>query len=98
MKHVFKRLSPLVFFLIFIISTPYAAFSQADVLAPSPPDDPVQGGGMGARGGLGDPGDGGCDPVDPGCPIDGGLSALLVVGAGYGIRKVRQARKTVNPE
>ena len=40
--------------------------------------------------------DGGCDPSDPGCPIDGGLSALLVIGAGYGIRKVRQARKTVD--
>ena len=43
--------------------------------------------------------DPGCDPVtntypdgSP-CPIDGGLSALLVVGVGYGIKKVRDARK-----
>lgn len=42
-----------------------------------------------------DPGDGGCDPLDPGCPIDGGLSALLALGAGYGIKKVRDARKAV---
>ena len=41
-------------------------------------------------------GDPSCDPLDPACPIDGGLSALLAVGVGYGIRKVRQARKTVN--
>ena len=46
----------------------------------------------------GDPGTGGCDPLDPTCPIDGGLSALLAVGVGYGIRKVRQARKAVDPE
>ena len=39
------------------------------------------------------PGDPGCDPLDPLCPIDGGLSALLVAGAGYGIKKVRDARK-----
>ncbi|MGN6532310.1 MAG: PID-CTERM protein-sorting domain-containing protein [Ginsengibacter sp.] len=36
---------------------------------------------------------GGCDPLDPKCPIDGGLTALLVLGAGYGIKKVRDARK-----
>ncbi len=42
------------------------------------------------------PGDGGCDPLDPKCPIDGGLSALLVLGAGYGIKKVRDARKANN--
>ena len=42
------------------------------------------------------PGDGGCDPLDPKCPIDGGLSALLVLGAGYGIKKVREARKANN--
>ena len=45
---------------------------------------------------AGDPGDGGCDPLDPKCPIDGGLSALLVLGAGYGIKKVRDARKANN--
>lgn len=32
------------------------------------------------------------DPFDP-CPIDGGLSALLIVGVGYGIKKVRDSRK-----
>ena len=42
---------------------------------------------------IGDPS---CDPADPGCPIDGGLSALLILGAGYGIKKVRDARKTNN--
>ncbi len=36
---------------------------------------------------------GGCDPLDPKCPIDGGLTALLILGAGYGIKKVRDARK-----
>ena len=32
------------------------------------------------------------DPFDP-CPIDGGLTALLAVGIGYGIKKVRDSRK-----
>ena len=40
----------------------------------------------------------GCDPADPACPIDGGLSALLAIGAGYGIKKIRDARKAVDPE
>ena len=40
----------------------------------------------------------GCDPLDPTCPIDGGLSALLAIGAGYGIKKIRDARKAVDPE
>lgn len=44
---------------------------------------------------LADP-DPSCDPLDPACPIDGGLSALLVLGAGYGIKKVRDARKAKN--
>ena len=35
---------------------------------------------------------GGCDPLDPACPIDGGLTALLAIGVGYGIKKVREAR------
>lgn len=39
--------------------------------------------------------DPGCDMLDPTCPIDGGLSALLVLGAGYGIKKVRDARKNI---
>lgn len=42
---------------------------------------------------------GGCDPVDPSCPIDGGLVALLAVGVGYGIKKVRDAnRNSEEPE
>ena len=35
------------------------------------------------------------DPLDtdnPACPIDGGLTALLAIGVGYGIKKVREAR------
>ena len=42
---------------------------------------------------AGDPGDGGCDPGDPTCPIDGGITALLAVGAAYGIKKVRDSKK-----
>ncbi len=38
--------------------------------------------------------DGGCDPLDPACPIDGGVIALLVTGAGYGIKKVIDTKKT----
>ena len=34
-----------------------------------------------------------CDPLDPACPIDGGLSLLLAVGAGYGVKKLRDSRK-----
>ena len=29
----------------------------------------------------------GCDPLDPTCPIDGGLVLLLATGVGYGIIK-----------
>ena len=49
-----------------------------------------------AQGGPGDPQ---CDPIDntypdgTPCPIDGGLSALLAIGVGYGIKKARDARK-----
>lgn len=39
-------------------------------------------------------GDPGCDTLDPGCPIDGGLTALLAVGVGYGIKKVRDSGKS----
>lgn len=35
----------------------------------------------------------GCDPLNPACPIDGGLSALLAIGVGYGIKKIRDSRK-----
>ncbi len=44
----------------------------------------------------------GCDPLcncrQDGsiCPIDGGLSALIAVGVGYGIKKVRDARKAIS--
>ncbi|MBS1762711.1 MAG: hypothetical protein JSR00_07540 [Bacteroidetes bacterium] len=41
----------------------------------------------------GDPGDGGCDPLDPACPIDGGLSLLLAAGIGLGARKAYKAHK-----
>lgn len=39
------------------------------------------------------PGDPSCDPLDPGCPIDGGLGLLLAAGAGYGIKKIREIQK-----
>ncbi|HZW69622.1 MAG TPA: hypothetical protein VFF57_02055 [Hanamia sp.] len=35
--------------------------------------------------GGGNPGDPGCDPDDPYCPIDGGLTVLIIFGAGYGV-------------
>lgn len=37
-----------------------------------------------------------CDYQDPDipCPIDGGLTVLLAVGVGYGIKKVLDARKS----
>ena len=44
-------------------------------------------------------GDPGCDPLcncradGSICPIDGGLSILLAIGIGYGIKKVRDTRK-----
>jgi hypothetical protein len=31
--------------------------------------------------------DPGCDPADPACPIDGGLSFLIAAGLGIGARK-----------
>lgn len=40
-----------------------------------------------------DPPGGGCDPLDPTCPIDGGITALLVLGAGYGISKIKKSSK-----
>ena len=39
------------------------------------------------------PDDPGCDPLDPACPIDGGLGLLLAAGIGYGIKKVRDTKK-----
>ena len=38
-------------------------------------------------------GDPGCDPLDPTCPVDGGVVALLAIGIGYGIKKINTARK-----
>lgn len=35
----------------------------------------------------------GCDPFDPLCPIDGGLSLLIAAGIGLGARKAYQQRK-----
>ena len=35
------------------------------------------------------------DPQDAaGVPIDGGLSVLLAAGAGYGVKKIREMRKS----
>lgn len=31
-----------------------------------------------------------CVPVPPGLPIDGGVAWLLVIGAAYGIKKLRE--------
>lgn len=36
--------------------------------------------------------DPGCDPLDPACPIDGGVALLIAAGVGLGARK-RLARK-----
>jgi hypothetical protein len=33
---------------------------------------------------------------NPNIPIDGGISALLVAGAGYGIKKLNEKRKGTN--
>ena len=40
-----------------------------------------------------DPGDPGCDPLDPACPIDGGLSLLIAAGIGIGAKQAYKARK-----
>ena len=37
--------------------------------------------------------DGGCDPLDPGCPIDGGVVFLLLTGAIYGVYKILDYKK-----
>ena len=41
-----------------------------------------------------DPGGPGCNPDDPLCPIDGGVTALLAIGVGYGIKKYKDTRKS----
>lgn len=41
--------------------------------------------------------DPGCDPLDPACPIDGGLSLLIAAGIGIGAKKAYdKKRKSVN--
>lgn len=42
-----------------------------------------------------EPPGGGCDPFDPYCPIDGGLSLLIAAGIGLGAKKAYQERKKV---
>ena len=39
------------------------------------------------------PPDGGCDPLDPTCPIDGGLTLLLAAGIGLGAKKAMNNKK-----
>lgn len=33
--------------------------------------------------------DPGCDPLDPACPVDGGVLFLIAAGIGMGARKIR---------
>ncbi len=37
--------------------------------------------------------DPGCDPLDPACPIDGGLSLLIAAGIGLGAKKAYDKKK-----
>lgn len=37
--------------------------------------------------------DPGCDPLDPTCPIDGGLSLLIAAGIGIGAKKAYNRKK-----
>jgi len=37
--------------------------------------------------------DPGCDPLDPTCPIDGGLSLLIAAGIGIGAKKAYDKKK-----
>ena len=34
-----------------------------------------------------------CDPLDPACPIDGGLSLLIAAGVGLGAKKAYDRKK-----
>ena len=36
--------------------------------------------------------DPGCDPADPTCPIDGGISLLIAAGIGLGARKAMRKK------
>ena len=38
----------------------------------------------------------GCDPEDPLCPIDGGVSLLIAAGIGLGAKKAYQERNKKN--
>ena len=40
--------------------------------------------------------DPGCDPFDPLCPIDGGVSLLIAAGIGLGAKKAYQERNKKN--
>lgn len=37
--------------------------------------------------------DAGCDPLDPACPIDGGLSLLIAAGIGIGAKRAYDQKK-----
>jgi hypothetical protein len=37
--------------------------------------------------------DPGCDPLDPACPIDGGISLLIAAGIGLGVKKAYDKNK-----
>lgn len=37
--------------------------------------------------------DPGCDPLDPSCPIDGGISLLIAAGIGLGAKKAWDNKK-----
>jgi len=37
--------------------------------------------------------DPGCDPLDPLCPIDGGISLLIAAGIGLGAKKAYDKKK-----
>lgn len=61
--------------------------AQVTLAQPPPPDDPNNvGGGSGGSGG------------EAGVPIDGGLSILLAAGAGLGLKKAWDARKSGTSE
>ena len=40
----------------------------------------------------------GTDVNDSGAPLDGGLSVLAIAGAGYGLKKIKEARKKKNEQ
>ena len=70
------------------VNLPVKSFAQGP-FDPKPADNPEPQG----DDGIGDP----CDyngPDDPKCPIDGGLSVLLALGVGYGVKKYRSGVKT----